>query len=109
MHARAPHEQTPELRTHLAQEPARCEPFRIPLGASENAHERAVIRFRGVELIALALAPVVLAQCAVIVGERLDDVARKLERTAPFELAHRRVDALELRERGPARILAPPA
>ena len=94
VHSGTSHEQALQLRLDLAQEAAGVGSARVALGRAEHAQQPAVIGARGVHLVAALLAPVVLAQRACVLSERLDDVAVEPGRPASLEVAHRSVHVL---------------
>src|SRR5688572_2817741 len=106
---RASHEQALELRTGLAQEGARRHAPAVLALLAEHALEPHVESIGLVELVAGALAPVVLAERALVVAERLDQLLVAHDRLHTADVRHQLVDVFQLAQRRPALVLATPA
>src|SRR5690606_5351903 len=76
---------------------------------AEHPLQSQIVRARPVHCIASRLAPVVLAERARILADRLDILAVRHSRPLAANLLHQPIDVLEFLERGPALILASPA
>src|SRR5688572_8131530 len=102
------HRAVHERETVRAQEGARAARFRAGALGSVDAFEQMVGDRAPIDAVAAQLAAVVIGERARVLAQRLDDFAIANRRPAVTHPAQQLVDELELVERGPLRVRAPP-
>src|SRR5262245_43510985 len=106
---RAPHQQALEQGSPLTHESGSRGTTATAAALAEDSLQSQVVHARRIELETSALATIVLGERAPIVAERLDPIAIPHIRTLAADRRHQLVDELELAQRAPALIVAPPA
>src|ERR1043165_3617904 len=108
MHARAFRNDLSHFTAHLPQKSSRTRFLLVARIVGEDATQIAIVNSGPLEVVAFAFAAIVFAQSDPQRGEWFDFRTRAVLWFGACDLFHQLVDILELFERGPAAIAAPP-